>query len=76
MSDKGHLSNNACAAELAGFLKGGTTRFVLGHLSKHNNLPMLALSTARAALIDAGAEENKDYLLSVAKPQNNEVIYL
>lgn len=76
MSDKGHLSNNACAVELAEFLKGGTTRFILGHLSQHNNLPLVALSAARAALTDADAEENKDYLLSVAKPQNNEVIYL
>jgi len=37
---------------------------------------LVALSAARAALTDADAEENKDYLLSVAKPQNNEVIYL
>lgn len=76
MSEKGHLSNNACAAELADFLKNGTTRFVLGHLSQHNNLPLVALSAARAALADIGAEENKDYLLTVAKPQGNGVIYL
>ncbi len=76
MSEKGHLSNNACAVELADFLKNGTTRFILGHLSQHNNLPTVALSAARAALTDVGAEENKDYLLSAAKPQNNGVIYL
>ena len=76
MSDKGHLSNNACAVELPELLKSGTTRFVLGHLSRHNNLPMIALSASRAALADAGAEENRDYLLTAAKPQDNGVIYL
>lgn len=76
LSDKGHLSNSTCATELKYFLKNGTTRFILGHLSQHNNLPTIALSTARAALMDIGAVENRDYLLTVAKPANNEVIYI
>lgn len=76
LSEKGHLSNNSCANELKGFLKSGTTRFILGHLSKHNNLPMLALSAARSALMDIGAAENRDYLISVAKPTGNEVTYI
>jgi len=76
LSDTGHLSNNACASELPYFLENGTERFILGHLSKHNNLPMLAQSCAKASLMDAGAEENKDYLLSVAKPKGNGVVYL
>lgn len=76
MSDKGHLSNSACATELKYFLKNGTTRFILGHLSQHNNLPTIAQSTARASLMDIGAVENRDYLLTVAKPSSNEVIYI
>jgi phosphoribosyl 1,2-cyclic phosphodiesterase len=76
MSDKGHLSNNACATELKHFLKNGTTRFILGHLSQHNNLPALAQSSARAALMDIGAVENRDYRLNIAKPSSNEVIYI
>ena len=76
MSDNGHLSNNACATELKTFLKGGTTRFILGHLSQHNNLPTLALTAARSALMDIGAAENRDYLLTVAKPTSNQVTYL
>lgn len=76
LSEKGHLSNSSCANELKGFLKNGTTRFILGHLSKHNNLPMLALSAARSALMDIGAVENRDYLLYVAKPSGNEVTYI
>lgn len=76
MSDKGHLSNNACSAELVSLLKSGTTRFVLGHLSQHNNLPRVALSCAKAALMDVGAEEGVDYLLTAASPKDNGVIYL
>ena len=76
LSDNGHISNNACAAELPGLLAGGTTRFILGHLSKQNNIPMLAESTAVAALMDAGGIRDKDYILSVAAPDSNGVTVL
>ncbi len=68
LSNKGHLSNAACATELKKLLQNGTKRFILGHLSQENNTPMLAKSSATAALIDLGATINKDYLLSVAAP--------
>ncbi len=73
LSDLGHLSNNACASELMGLLNSGTTRFILGHLSQHNNTPMIAKATAEAALIKNGAENNKDYILTVARPKLNGV---
>lgn len=73
LSDTGHISNNACAAELAGLLRAGTTRFILGHLSRNNNTPPLALSCARAALIDADADIGVDCTLSVAAPNGNGV---
>ena len=73
MSEKGHISNNACAAELAGLLNSGTKRFILGHLSQKNNTPLLALSSAEAALADKGAKNGRDYLLSVAAPSENGV---
>ena len=76
LSDVGHLSNNACAGELLGLLNSGTTRFILGHLSQHNNMPMLAKATAEAALIKNGAENNKDYILTVARPKQNGVTVL
>ena len=75
-SDQGHLSNGACAAQLGGLLESGTTRFILGHLSEHNNLPTLAGQTARAALCDVRAVEGRDYLLKVAAAQNRDVTYL
>lgn len=65
-SDKGHLSNNACAAVLPEILNSGTSRIVLGHLSQKNNRPDLALSCAEAALMDMGAKRGVDYMLSCA----------
>lgn len=74
LSDKGHLSNTACSCELPALLNSGTTRFILGHLSRQNNLPMLAFSKAKSALADCGAEIDRDYILKIAKPSDNEVI--
>lgn len=65
-SDVGHLSNEACAAELSSFARAGTTRFVLGHLSRENNIPVLARQCAVQALAQSGIREGTDYLLSVA----------
>ncbi len=73
LSDKGHISNNACSAELAALLQKGTTRFILGHLSQQNNIPMLAKKTAESALIDIGAQNGVDYKLNVAAPSGNGV---
>ncbi len=73
MSERGHISNNDCAFELPRFLQSGTSRFILGHLSQHNNTPVLARSCAEAALMDIGAKNGKDYVLSVAAPQDNRV---
>ena len=76
LSDKGHLSNNSCAAELPNLLKQGAINFILGHISKNNNTPLLALQSARAALADIGAKKDVDYTLVAAKPTGNEVIFL
>ncbi len=76
MGDKGHLSNNACAAFLPELLKGGTTRFVLGHLSQHNNLPNLAYSCAKCSFADVGAKVDEDYILKVAPVGTGEMIIL
>lgn len=75
LSNHGHLSNESCAETAVKLMESGTTRFVLGHLSKENNIPALAFETTRAAMRMAGAVENIDYLLSVAG-NNNPVIAL
>ena len=70
LSNHGHLSNECCAETAVKLMESGTTRFVLGHLSKENNIPALAYETTRAAMRMAGATENVDYLLSVAGDRN------
>lgn len=73
LSDQGHISNNICATELKRLFQNGTKRFILGHLSQHNNTPLLAKSCTTAALMDLGAQIDKDYILTVAKPTANGV---
>ena len=65
-SDKGHLSNDVCSAELPALARNGATRFVLGHLSAENNMPMLARQSAVCEFTKCAMREGSDYLLSVA----------
>lgn len=71
LSEKGHLSNTAADAFARELLEGGTTRFVLSHLSRDNNVPEIARISALAALSQAGAKENEDFRLYVSKPEND-----
>ena len=65
LSDRGHLSNDACAAEIADFVRCGNFRLMLGHLSEHNNIPELALNTSLEKLESLGMKRNLDFTLSV-----------
>ena len=47
LSDNGHLSNEQCAAGLRRMVGGRTRTVLLGHLSRQNNTPELALASAR-----------------------------
>lgn len=49
LSERGHLSNDACAEAIARFADRGTKTFLLAHLSRENNRPELALDCARKA---------------------------
>ncbi len=66
LSDEGHLCNEACAQAAVKLVQSGTTRLILGHLSKENNMPQLAYQCTNAALSQNGMEEGSDYLLRVA----------
>ena len=66
LSDRGHLSNEACAAELVELVSFGTLRLMLGHLSEQNNTPELALRTAVCELERAGMKYKSDFTLDVA----------
>ena len=50
LSRVGHLSNNATAEYLAKDYDGGAQYIVLGHLSESNNMPEIALVSAKQAI--------------------------
>lgn len=67
--NRGHLSNDEAAREVARLAKSGTRQFLLGHLSEQNNLPQLALASAADALTKAGFRLGEDVSLWVAPPR-------
>lgn len=67
----GHLSNFACAEYMKELANSGTTRFVLSHLSRENNVPHLARQTALTALGEIGFKEDCDFRLYVSPPEND-----
>jgi phosphoribosyl 1,2-cyclic phosphodiesterase len=71
-SDIGHLSNRDCADTLVQLLASGTDKFILGHLSQHNNDPLTAENTAVGTL--SNAQRNRDYILHVARPEGSGLV--
>ena len=65
-SNVGHLSNADSSEAACALLDLGVRRFVLGHLSQHNNTSALALSAHRFAFARYGAKENVDYEMCAA----------
>ena len=65
-SERGHLSNDECGEAMRGLLETGTSRFVLIHLSKENNMPNLAYSSAERFLNARGAKNGIDYTMMTA----------
>lgn len=63
-SANGHLDNRDSAKELLRLVENGTTRIILGHLSRHNNRPDIAEQTAESLM--EGARRNVDYILMTA----------
>ena len=59
-SDRGHLDNRACAAEILELIQDGCKKFALCHLSQTNNSPELALTTIYNTLLAAGIEPGRD----------------
>ncbi len=71
LSDKGHLCNDACAEELAGFIKSGNVRLMLGHISENNNTPDLAFNTSVNELSRLGIKRGIDYTLETVPAETN-----
>lgn len=71
LSDKGHLSNECCAGLLPRLVKGGSTRFLLAHLSQENNMPTIAMQSALCVLEQQGMKRNMDFTLDVARAETD-----
>ena len=56
--EKGHLSNEAAAGLLMKIRHPGLRQVLLGHLSRTNNYPLLALETVRGALGLSGSDNS------------------
>lgn len=67
LSDKGHLSNAACAECVAYLACRGVKQVVLAHLSRENNYPELAFETCKNYLCSRGLCEGRDIRLEVAQ---------
>lgn len=65
-SDVGHLSNDGASDVVTYLFERGTKRFVLGHLSKENNYPELALLTTENKLKQKNICNGKDVLIEIA----------
>ncbi|HEX2938653.1 MAG TPA: MBL fold metallo-hydrolase, partial [Ruminiclostridium sp.] len=65
MSKTGHLSNEDCSNVLPKLCSYGTRHFVLGHLSRDNNIPELALETAVSSMKISGIPQS-EYEIEVA----------
>lgn len=70
-SDRGHLDNKACAAEILDLIQDGCKKFALCHLSQTNNSPELALTTVYNVLLAAGIQPGRDVLIQAQ--ERNEV---
>lgn len=66
LSRHGHLSNDDAGRAAAELARHGTQQIILGHLSKENNFPELALRSCELYLQQAGIEPHEDVQLCVA----------
>jgi phosphoribosyl 1,2-cyclic phosphodiesterase len=62
----GHLSNADCAEALVKLYSTGVRHVILGHLSKENNTPELALHTVCEGVSGAGISLNEEMYIDLA----------
>lgn len=62
----GHISNNECAQFVEYLIGTGTKKFILAHISPHNNTPALAQKTITEYLSERSIVQNIDYKIHPA----------
>lgn len=70
LSDKGHLSNDSSGELACRLLRTGAKSVILGHLSRDNNTPAIAMSTVSRSLEREGAELDRDISLDFAREKD------
>lgn len=75
LSRHGHLSNDDAGLVAAQLVQHGARQIVLGHLSKENNFPELAMRSCELALRQSGIEPHRDVRLSVASRDGNSGLF-
>jgi phosphoribosyl 1,2-cyclic phosphodiesterase len=58
--ERGHLSNGDAGAAILKLADGKIKAVLLGHLSKENNYPLLALETVKSMLVQQGIEVGRE----------------
>ena len=66
-SNRGHLSNDACAQTVVRLLQAGCRNFTLCHISQENNQPELALGSVQLALNEAGIRPEEGTIVRAAR---------
>lgn len=61
----GHLSNDSCGEFCAKLIKNGTKKILLAHLSRQNNMPLLAYQSVISILDKYGISSKNDVQISV-----------
>lgn len=65
-SECGHLSNDDAAEFAEKLIRNGTTRLILGHLSRENNTPNTAYTCTCSHLQKCGMKPGSDFTLDIA----------
>ena len=65
LGSKGHLSNETCAQTLLKLSETGVKHALLGHLSRENNTPELAMNTVKEQLNAQGVQCGRDIFLNM-----------
>lgn len=66
MGNSGHLSNEAAGMAIYELLQHGVKEVLLGHLSKENNFPELALATVKNVLEERKVKIGSDIIVELA----------
>ncbi len=74
LSDKGHLSNNACGFYLSKLIGPDTKEVILAHLSKENNTEEAAIKTVEKTLKEYDIEF-KNIKVAPKKERMKEIVY-